>query len=368
VTTSGENLTARWSHGLEGGGNLSVQTYYDGTKRTVPPTFGESLHIVDLQLQHTLQPIGNHALAWGAQYRYDVDRVTNSDVVAFLPADVHQKWASLFGQDEVALGQALRVTLGVRVEHNDYTGYEFLPTARLAWKFRADHLLWTAVSRTVRAPSRLDRDTFVPGNPPFILDGGPNVRSETANVYEVGYRGLALARFSYSITVFHTDYDHLRTQELAPSRTAIIFANEMQGHTNGVETWGAFQATNFWRLSAGFMQLSEKLQLKPDSLDPQAALGAGRDPAQSWTLRSSLDLAYQSELDVSARHVTALSNPSVPSYLAVDLRVGWKPRQQLELSIIGQNLFSAAHPEFTGPSTRSEFGPSVFFKILARYP
>jgi iron complex outermembrane receptor protein len=362
----GENLTARWSHGLEGGGNLSVQTYYDGTDRTVQPTFGESLDIFDLQVQHSLPTLGNHALVWGAQYRYDRDRVRNSEFVAFLPADVDQKWASLFGQDEVALGKDLRATLGVRVERNDYTGYEVLPTARLAWKFGADHLLWTAVSRTVRAPSRLDRDTFAPGNPPFVLAGGPDFRSETANVYEVGYRGLPAARFSYSITVYHTDYDHLHTLELAPSRTSVIFANQMQGHANGIETWGTYQAASFWRLSAGFVQLSQKLQLKPGSLDPQSALAAGRDPAQSWTLRSSMDLPYQTELDAIARHVTALSNPSVPAYLAVDLRVGWKPREQVELSMAGQNLFGT-HSEFAGPSTRSELGPSVFFKILGRF-
>jgi len=329
----GENLAARWSHGLEGGGNLSVQTYYDGTDRTVQPTFGESLDIFDLQVQHSLPTLGNHALVWGAQYRYDRDRVRNSEFVAFLPADVDQKWASLFGQDEVALGK---------------------------------DLLWTAVSRTVRAPSRLDRDTFAPGNPPFVLAGGPDFRSETANVYEVGYRGLPAARFSYSITVYHTDYDHLHTLELAPSRTSVIFANQMQGHANGIETWGTYQAASFWQLSAGFVQLSQKLQLKPGSLDPQSALATGRDPAQSWTLRSSMDLPYQTELDAIARHVTALSNPSVPAYLAVDLRVGWKPREQVELSMAGQNLFGT-HSEFAGPSTRSELGPSVFFKILGRF-
>jgi iron complex outermembrane receptor protein len=364
ITSSGENLAARWSHTLDGGGSLSVQTTYDRTERTVPPTFADSLNIFDLQLQHSLQPIGMHTMIWGAELRYDRDRVENSDFFAFLPADVNQKWLSLFAQDELALTKELHATLGARVERNDYTGYEYLPSARLAWKFTADGMLWTAASRTVRAPSRLDRDTFVPGNPPFLLAGGPAVRSETARVYEIGYRGRPAARFSYSITVFHADYDHLRTEELAPSRTYIVFANEMQGRTSGVETWGTYQASSFWRLSAGFAQLSESLQLKPASVDPPALLATGLDPAHSWTLRSSFDLPYRSELDVIARRVSALSNPSVPAYLAVDIRAGWRPCKPLELSITGQNLFGGAHGEFTDRSTRSEFGRSVFFKIL----
>jgi len=318
-------------------------------------------------VQHSLRAMGKHALTWGAEYRYDVDRVDGSDFIAFLPPEVHQKWASLFGQDEVALAETVRATVGARVERNDYTGYEFLPNARLAWRFSPDQLLWTAASRTVRAPSRLDRDTFVPGKPPFLLAGGPDVRSEVANVYEVGYRGLPAAKLSYSMAVFHADYDHLRTQELAPSRTYLFYANQMHGRTNGVETWGSYQASSAWRLSAGFTQLSENLQLEPGSFDLAAPKATGRDAAQTWMLRSLLDVPYHCELDAMLRHVSALWNPSVPSYLAVDLRVGWRPHEQLELSIAGRNLFGGAHAEFADVLTRSELRPNVFFKVLGRF-
>ena len=37
------------------------------------------------------------------------------------------------------------------------------------------------------------------------------------------------------------------------------------------------------------------------------------------------------------------------------------------LSVTGQNLFGGEHAEFTAPATRSQFGPSVFFKILSRF-
>ena len=170
-------------------------------------------------------------------------------------------------EDEITLRDDLRLTLGARLERNDYTGYEFLPTARLAWMVTPDHLLWTAATRTVRAPSRLDRDTFIPGSPPFLLTGGPDVRSEIAKVYELGYRGQPASRFSYSATAFYADYDHLRTQEIAPSFTSVFFANEMEGHTKGVEMWGSWHVMPTWRLRAGYTALSEKLRLKPGSND-----------------------------------------------------------------------------------------------------
>jgi iron complex outermembrane receptor protein len=367
ISLSGANLTTRWGRALEGGANVVVQAYYDRTERTVPPTFSETLDIFDVQFQHSMRLADTHDLVWGGEYRYSFDRLDNSSFFAFLPASLDQRWSSLFIQDETTLQENLRLTLGARLERNDYTGNEFLPNARLAWKFAPDHLLWTAASRTVRAPSRFDRDPFVPGNPPFLLAGGPDVRSEIANVYEVGYRGKPAPEISYSVTTFHAVYDHLRTQEIAPSGTYFIFANGMKGTTSGVEMWGNYLASRAWRLSAGFSGLSERLQLKPGSNDTAGvAAQQGRDPAHSWVLRSSLDLPHRTEVDVTVRHVSALSNPWVPAYTTGDVRLGWKARQDLELSVAGQNLFGGKHAEFTSPSTRSEFGPSVLFKVLAR--
>jgi iron complex outermembrane receptor protein len=132
--------------------------------------------------------------------------------------------------------------------------------------------------------------------------------------------------------------------------------------------WGNYQATDSWRLSGGFNALRERLRLKPGGTDLAGLIGQeGRDPAQSWMLRSSLNLPYQTEFDATVRHVAALSNPTVPSYYAVDLRLGWKVRRDLELSITGQNLFNGGHAEFSDPVTRTQLGRSVFFKAVARF-
>ena len=282
-------------------------------------------------------------------------------------ADLNQRWPSLFAQDEITLRQDLRLTIGARLERNDYTGTEFLPSIRLAWKVASELLLWTAASRAVRAPSRVDRNSYVPAEPPFLLAGGPDYRSEVANVYEIGYRGQPAARLSYSLTVFHTDYDHLRSQEIAPSGTFEYFSNQMQGNTTGIETWGTFQAAETWRLSAGLSALRERLTLRPgstDTLDLNAQ--QGRDPTHTWMLRSSFDFPYRTQLDAIVRRVSGLSDPAVSAYTTVNLRAGWRVRRDLELSVTGENLFYGGHAEFTDPMTRTQFGQVVFFKVACR--
>ncbi len=383
ISISGANLTARWARALEGGSSFSLQGYYERTTRDVPPSFSETLDILDLQLQHSLRPIGIHTLVWGGEFRYGMDRITNASFLfpgtstpffGFLPTDVNQKWPSLFAQDEVRLREDLRLAVGARLERNDYTGAEFLPNGRVAWKVAADHLLWIAASRAVRAPSRFDRDTFVPAAPPFLLAGGPDVRSEVANVYEIGYRGQPTSRLSYSATVYHADYDHLRSQELAPSRTFFFFSNLLRGNTTGIETWATYQASEAWRIAAGLNALRERLSVKPGGNDAvDASDQEGNDPTHTWMLRSSFDFAYRTELDAMVRRVSALSHPlpqsgaySVPAYTAVDLRAGWRALRDLELSITGRNLFSGGHGEMSDPATRTRFGQDVFFKLACR--
>ncbi|QNA87554.1 TonB-dependent receptor [Massilia sp. Dwa41.01b] len=363
VDTRGLNLTGRWEHALQGGGGLNLQLYYDYTRREVPPTFTESLDIVDLQFQHTLAPVGAHSIAWGANYRYSWDRVQGSDYIAFLPERLNQTWLSLFAQDEITLTPTLRATLGARVERNDYTGTEFLPSARLSWSAAPGHAFWAAASRAVRAPSRLDADAYIPGRPPYILEGGTRVRSEVAKVFELGYRGQPLPRLSYSATVFYNDYDHLRTQELAPSRTMVDFANLMKGHALGIEMWGNFQASSSWRLTGGWMAMRERMQLKPGSNDAAGLLRTGFDPSHSLQLRSTYSIDATREVELGLRRVGALDIGPVPSYTALDARFGWRLRPDLELSIAGRNL-NGTHAEYGGVTTRSEAPRTVAVKLV----
>jgi iron complex outermembrane receptor protein len=368
IDLSGVNLMGKWVRPLDGGGSIDLQAYYDHTERTVPPTFAEVLDILDLQVQHASPRSDRHALVWGGEVRQSFDNVRNSVYVAFLPARLQQTWFSVFAQDDFTLQPDLRLTLGARIEHNDYTGYEFLPNARIGWKLAADHLLWASASRTVRAPSRLDRDTFVPGQPRFVLRGGPNVRSEIAKVFEVGYRGQPTPRSTLSVTVFRANYNHLRSQEVDPSRTFVVFGNGMQGSTQGIEAWGSWQAAARWRLSAGVATLHKKLWLKPGSNDSAGLRAAlGQDPRERWQLRSSLDLPRDVALDATVRRVSALTNPGVPDYTALDFRLAWRPQRGWELSMTAQNLLDSGHGEFTSVTTRSDFGRSVVFKLLRQF-
>ncbi len=257
------------------------------------------------------------------------------------------------------------MTLGARVERNPYTGVELLPTARLAWSAAPGHTVWGGLSRTVRAPSRLDVDAFIPGSPPFLLRGGAQVRSEVAKVLEVGYRGQPMAGTSFSVTAFHNRYDHLRTQEVDPSQTFVTFSSLMEGKASGIEMWGSAQVASNWRLSAGLVALHQRFRLKAGSNDTAGPGTARKDPSHTALLRSTFNLASDKGLEVGVRKVGALDNPAVPGYTAIDARFGWRLRPELELSITGHNL-NGGHAEFGPAATRTQVGRELAVKLVWR--
>jgi iron complex outermembrane receptor protein len=313
-------------------------------------------------------------LLWGGGYRYARDRVQNSAALAFLPAHRGLDWVNVFVQDEIRITDTVDLTPGIKLERNEYTDWETLPSVRLAWKPAIGQLLWTALSRAVRAPSRLDRDLFFPPNPPFQLAGGPNFRSEIANVFEIGNRGQPSSAVSYSITVFYQDYDHLRSVEPAPGGICVsvttpgnncVLGNLIEGSSKGVEAWGAYQVMRAWRLSGGVLLLDVDLKSKPGSADTNPA-ALGNDPDYQVLLRSSHDLADGYELDILLRSVGGLPDPDVPSYTALDVRLGWRPVRAVELSLTLQNVLDSDHPEFGEALTRSEYERGIFFKVVWR--
>ncbi|MDB5803482.1 MAG: TonB-dependent receptor [Betaproteobacteria bacterium] len=371
IQTGGANLTGHWNRRFDDGAQLRVAAYFDHTDRSQPGAFVENLDTASADLQYAFKLGAAHQVTLGGGYRASWDRLENTPGLAFLPAALNMHWGNVFAQDEIALTESLRLTAGAKVETNSYTGAEFLPSLRLAWRVTPQHLLWSAVSRAVRAPSRIDRDLYVPakpiltisGVPIYLLAGGPNFVSEVAKVYEVGYRGQPAAAFTYSVTAFYQHYDKLRNLQAGLLGLNLAFDNTAIGSVGGVEMWGSWQVTRAWRLSGGFVGQHTGARPAPDAVNQGAALSLGNDPSRYWTLRSSLDIGDRQELDVSVRHMGALPTPAVPAYTAVDLRYGWRVRPNVQAALIVQNLFDPRHPEFGTAPGYSEIGRNIFAKL-----
>ena len=378
IYTSGANLLGRYTRKLADDSDLRLQAILDHTERNQPGAFVERLSTLDLEAQHGVRLDARHNVAWGGGYRYSWDDVSNGTAFGFLPGKLNLHWANVFAQDEITLRPDLKLTAGLKVEQNSYTGAEYLPSLRLAWTLAAGQLLWSDLARTVRSPSRIDRDLYAPttpivvaGVPRYVIGGGPDFQSEVAKVLEIGYRAQPLPALSYSITAYVSSYDRLRTLEpqTDPNATALsVFSNFGEGDEHGIEMWGRWQLTPAWRLNAGAVFQHVQTDLKPGSMDTSGSSGlATDDPARHWLLRSSHDLSERSQLDLTLRYTSALPAPAVPAYYELDAQWMWQPRPNIDVALIGQNLLHDAHPEFGSAPGRSVIERSVLLKLTWRF-
>jgi iron complex outermembrane receptor protein len=366
IRVNGGNLLGRWSRQLAENSDVKVQAYYDRTHRHIPGSFTQDIETYDVDFQHR-RPLGPaHDFMWGLGYRFVHDDVINTPHNAFLPPAVSRASFSAFVQDEIALSpERLNLTLGTKVEHNDYTGFEVEPSVRLAWRPDQKQTLWSAISRAVRTPSRIDRDLYSPAAPPFRITGGSKVVSEKLLAYEIGYRVQLEPQLSLSLATFINRYDDLRS--LAPLNPPQPFPVEassgLRGRSSGAELTAEWQATPQWRLRAGWTELRVHSEPQAGNADRATRDSIVRDPNRQLFLRSWFDLPDNWECDATLRYVAPINMSTVPGYTEADLRFGWRPAPAWELSLLGQNLLHPRHTEFNSPGSRRELQRALFGKV-----
>jgi outer membrane receptor protein involved in Fe transport len=104
---------------------------------------GEIRNTIDLDVQYRTQSFDRHDLLLGFGYRYSWDQTMPGKTTSFNPRDRGIQLFSAFLQDDIALlRDELTLTLGSKLEHNDFTGFEAQPTAKLLWRPVSGHSLW----------------------------------------------------------------------------------------------------------------------------------------------------------------------------------------------------------------------------------
>jgi iron complex outermembrane receptor protein len=353
-TVSGGDVLGRWRRQLSERSAVEVQAYYDAVDHDSPGVEDYS-HTYDVQAQHNLALGDRHQLVWGGGYRV-IDEKFKNTLNGFTLANPQDTidLGNVFGQDTIALRDDLNLTLGVKVEYSSYTDFEYLPNVRLAWQVSDRTLLWSAISRAVRTPSRIDRELEAPG----ILSPASDFKSEKLIAYEAGYRGRPTDDTSLSVSLYYNDYDDLRALAVSPDTGLLTFDNVLKGQIYGLEAWGEWQVTDWWRLSPGVNLLHKDLHLTDGGVEVAFDQHRGNDPNYELQLRSQMDLWRGLELDLRVRAVDDRPDPSVPAYVAVDARLGWHVTDEIEVYLAGFNL-TGDHAETGAGPVRNEIPTSV---------
>lgn len=375
----GRNLGVQWTRGWSGGASTQASAYYDGYDLLFPTVLTETRDTYDLNVQHNFAAMSDHLLTAGIGARATRDETGGGpqNVLVFLPPARTSETYSAFVQDEWAITDSFWLIGGTKIEHNDFTGWEYSPGIRAGWQFADTMFTWTSVARATRTPNRLDSDVAIycidVNNPPNLgcttagstqPIGNPSLESEKLIAYEWGLRSQFIPSLLTDVALFYNDYTDLRSSE-----TAQRFANGIDGEGMGGELSVSWQALDWVSVQAFYKYLKVDARKDPSSADTNTVNTLENGTAQQAAgLRIGVQPITTLSIDSFLRFVDSLPAQNVPQYTELNLRVGWAVTPFLELAVVGQNLLDAQHPEAgASATTRSENPRNAFAELSWRW-
>ncbi|NTV48262.1 MAG: TonB-dependent receptor [Geobacteraceae bacterium] len=397
TAVNGGNILSRWQRTLSDTNSLSLQLYFDHSENNMlvsPQTF----NTVDLDFQQRFSLGTQQEIVWGLGYRYNKYELINTPTLVFDTTNVTNDIYSAFLHDEISLiPSKLSLIIGSRFEQNDYSGFSVQPNGRLLWIVTPRDSLWGSVSRAVRSSTKSEQDVnynyrtllvpIFPNQPPTPLkleiNGNQNFKSEELLAYEIGYRTEVMSRLSIDVALYYNVYKNLRV--ITPGTLTFegnplyavqpyILSNDMHGRAIGVELAADWTPLDWWRLQAAYSYQKLKMQLDGASEDEiNKGNAEGDTPRHQLSVRSGFDMGRQVTLDFWLRgtdRLASIDENTIAGYVTMDARLAWKPVKNLELSIVGQNLFHNRHPEFIPEyinTQPSEVVRSAYGKVTWKY-
>ncbi len=359
-----QSLMARWDTQHKAGPQQMLQFY--ATHSILDHVMLlEHRTTVDLEYQQQVALGSSHDLIWGLGYRYSEDRIRDTPIVEVPDRSDIATLYSVYAQDEITLQpQRWRLSVGARLDYNDATHLGVQPNVRLLWTPDATQSAWISIARAIRTPSRMEQDRNVyrfpiptldvAMAPPTIIETitGP-LQDEEVDALDVGWRGQLGAKASLDVAGFYYHYDDLRGGQIGPPAFIppgyLIIPtqtdNSLNAHSYGAEVSLDWNVRPTWRLQANYSWLHMRVRGRDEPTQAPSEVG-DVSPTQQFSLRSALDLPHEVRWDAWLRAVSRIAVFDIPGYVTLDMRLAWAATRRLELSVVGQNLLDAAHPEF----------------------
>ena len=382
IVYEGANLLGRWVNKDIDESGFTIQSYVDWSKRDEPFNFVDDRITIDFEAQYDFLPSTRQEIIVGAGFRYiDEDKQGNNNVSFSSPKD-HRSIYNLFIHDKITLvPHAWFLSLGAKIEHDEFSGVELQPNLRLQWQATEIQSLWTAVSRAVRTPTPIETDltsTLATGEGVRVaFTPNPDFQPEKLLAYELGYRNQITSRLSIDLTTFYNDYQQLTTFNIHDPELVInsidpphflvpvTFTNNMEGTSSG------FEAIISWNVGENLLLTADYsyLHISLDAGDPSQEGAEYLSPEHQLGARIFWDFHPSWTLGVTTTYVDKLPASDVDDYVRMDINLGGKISQSLRLNLVGQNLLDSAHREFGSIEDLNvgEVQRSIFAKVTLEF-
>jgi iron complex outermembrane receptor protein len=354
---------------------------------------------------------GDHDFIWGLNLRHTSDNLMlPASPYLLLDGKSRRLNYSAFVHDEITLvPERFKLIVGSKFEKDGLTGFNVQPNVRMLYTPGQNEAYWGALSRSVRSSRRTESlaTLDISAADAASLNGltGLNLpanmltavtqvtpranaalQAEQALSLEGGWRKQFSNFLSLDVSLFATDYSHLRggrmnSQPLTGLPQAMgclavygpgLCYFTLAGYNTNLETARSFggeflmewHPRAWWKVQGSYSLLRVKGQLTGDALgDVQVRAFENSAPRHQVTLRNNFSLASDLNLDVRLRYNSATAHYTLNSqgptplegYTGLDMRLAWQVNRSTELSVMGRNLLKNRHTEFINifPVTRA---------------
>ncbi|WP_232726514.1 TonB-dependent receptor plug domain-containing protein [Mariprofundus ferrinatatus] len=364
---SGKNIVFRLENELMPGIDFKGQLFYDQYK-VHTRIIREKKETVDADLQFDFSDVANQNISLGANLRGTRSRFDSTP--QFQMPSRTTGLTSFFINDELSMFDGLfRIIGGVKVEKNSFTKWESQPSIR-AIASDDDWAIWVAASKSARTPNEMEnglrwnRKASGCWTSPVTRvaclvrqTGDGNVRTEHVKTYEIGGRVRPTEKSLIEVSAFKIIYkgvpdtwqDRSLANPLIPQ--AIVpeyLRNVLNGKADGFEANFRLEASDSLTLKGSLTFLNQ------DYVDYPIA-----DGETVWTVRSNLEQdpkvrfhvgsswspVRSLELDANLYFYGPFRDNNVTGHHRLDLRAAYKPSDELEISVVGQDMLKLKHVE-----------------------
>lgn len=333
------------------------------------------------------QPLGErHRLSFGLSARHTDLQVRSEAVAPFsLPSltDVLNPFSSVVGipildydqrftsfnrfnaylQDSIDLSNELLLSVGAKLEENDFAGFGFQPGSRLSWMVNDLNVLWAAYSKAHRQPSLRERYTTLSPLRYWVADlpvayptkwvnkayaGDESLDREEMDAYELGWRLRPNKDLLFELSVYQ--YDTQNAVRAADSASSVNAYQAKDAQAYGGELSVDWRVSESWRLRGGYSQAKGKVEgvRVYDFPENTASLSSHFRYSDQITLVQNLFYAGKTEIPSDYNPI------AIPAHLRLDLGVVWEPKEGWEIGLFGRDLLEPYHLETMYPGVDVE--------------
>ena len=375
----GSNVVFAYTKTHDEDSSTSFQFFYNGYENTdddadataYPPvldSFTESLNTYDVDLRHQWIS-GDHSMTIGAGYRNTDGSFTPSRAVNLgfplgvrsvidIKSDTYESY-NVYFQDKITLVEdKFYVTPGIKVEYNNFTDTEVMPSLRMAYTPDETQTIWAAVTKAVRTPAFFERNSTLVGTT-GLFTGNSDVKAEVLISYEVGYRVKPIDTLSLDFTAFLYDYDHASSYASTGLGNA---ANENKIQTYGFETAAKWIYSEDLTLQATYSLTSTDLDTGTGS---SSLTSEDNLPSHMGSLQAYYNITSDLSFNSSFYYTDSIDEDNIAPQTKLDCGFIYQATKQLELSLYATNLLDSSTKESANDfgNTAQEVPRSIFANL-----